>query len=66
MIITKKIKRINCISSPEFIFGFIDSNALFLITVTIKTVREENIDDTDEYLNIRDTTNQVNINNKLS
>ena len=53
-------------SSLELIFGFIDSSAPSLITVTTKTVKEENIDDTDEYLNIRDTTSQVKINNKLN
>ena len=34
-------------------------------TETTATVREENIDDSDEYLNIRDTTTHVKINSKL-
>ena len=37
-----------------------------LIKDTIRTVSEENIDDNDEYLNIKDTTTQVKINKKLS
>ena len=42
-----------------------DFNALSLIKVTTKTVKDENIDDKEEYLNIRETTTQVKINNKL-
>ena len=34
------------------------------INVTTKTVREENIDDSEEYLNINETTTHVNINSK--
>ena len=39
---------------------------MFLIKATINTVKEENIDDTDEYLNIKKTTNHVTINKILS
>ena len=45
---------------------FIDFNAVSFIRVTTKTVREENIDDNEEYRNIRDTTTQVKINKKLN
>ena len=41
--------------------GFKNSRAKF----TTNTVSAANIDDKDEYLNIKETTNQVNINNKL-
>ena len=40
------------------------SNAVSFIKVTINTVNDENKDDTEEYLNIRVTTNQVKINSK--
>ena len=33
---------------------------------TTNTVRDANIDDSDEYLNIKETTNQVKINNILN
>ena len=46
--------------------GSNDFNTLFLINVTTKTVKEENIDDSEEYLNIKETTTQVNINSKLN
>ena len=36
------------------------------IKVTTKTVRDENIDDNEENLNIRETTIHVNINKKLN
>jgi len=39
---------------------------VFLINVTTNTVKAENIEDKDEYLNIRDTTNHVKINKKLN
>ena len=47
-------------------FGFIDFNAVSLIATTTKTVNDENIDDKDEYLNIKETTSHVKINNKLN
>ena len=34
--------------------------------LTIKTVKDPNIEDKEEYLNIRETTNQVKINKKLN
>ena len=42
--------------------GLIDFTTFSLKKVTTKTVKEENIDDNEEYLKIRDTTTQVNIN----
>ena len=38
--------------------------AFSLNIVIIKIVKDENIDDTDEYLNIRVTTTQTKINSK--
>ena len=38
--------------------------AVSLIKVTVKTVKDENIEDRDEYLNIRETTSHVNINKR--
>jgi len=46
--------------------GSIDFNAVSLIRVTINTVKEENIEDIEEYLNIKNTTDQVKINRKLN
>ena len=46
--------------------GLITWITLSLINDTIKTVRDENIDDNDEYLNINETINQVKINSKLN
>ena len=37
-----------------------------LIEFITRTVNAEKIDDIDEYLNIKETTTQVNINNKNS
>ena len=62
----KKINRIKFISVPPLKFGSIDFTTFSLIIVTTNTVREENIEDKEEYLNIRDTTNQVKTNNKLN
>ena len=39
-----------------------DFSAVFLIKVTTKTVNDAKIEDKEEYLNINDTTNQVNVN----
>ena len=43
-----------------------DFNTFSLIIVTANTVKVENIEDNEEYLNIKDTTNQVKINKKLN
>ena len=43
--------------------GLIESIAVSLIAVTTNTEAEEKIDETEEYLNIRETTLQVKINN---
>ena len=45
----KKINSINAKFSPMFILGSIVFNASSLIKVTTKTVKDENIDDKDEY-----------------
>ena len=42
--------------------GLIAFTALSLKRVITKTVKEENIDDNEEYLKIRDTATQVKIN----
>ena len=39
------MNKIKAISSPKFIFELTDFNAVFLISVTTKTVREENIEE---------------------
>ncbi len=62
----KKINRINFMSPPILKFWSNDFNAVSLIKVTINTVIEENIEDTEEYLNINKTTTQVKINKKLN
>ena len=62
----KKIKSINFASSLIFRLGSIDFRAVSLINVTTNTVIEENIDEIEEYLNIRKTTSQVKTNNKLN
>ena len=73
MIKIKKINKINDISTGRFIF-FVCSvvitvnkgNVVSLINDTIKTVNDENMDETEEYLNIKETTIHVKINNKLN
>ena len=60
----KKIKRINIVFSEKSVFSFNDFITFSSIKLTAKTVKVENIDDTEEYLKIRDTTNQVNIKTK--
>ena len=62
----KKVKRINLKSSSIFIFSLIDFKAVSLIRVITKTVNDPNIEDKEEYLNIRETTNHVKINKKLN
>ena len=73
MIKIKKINKINDISTGRFIF-FVCSivivvkkgSAISLINDTTKTVNDENMDETEEYLNIKETTIHVKINNKLN
>ena len=43
-----------------------DFKAVSLIKLITKTVNDANIEDKEEYLNIRETTNQVKINKKLN
>ena len=43
-----------------------DEKKIYLVKFTIKTFSDANIDDNDEYLNIKDNTNHEKINNKLS
>ena len=43
-----------------------DFKAVSLTKDTIKTVNDPNIEDKEEYLNIRETTNQEKINKKLN
>ena len=62
----KKIKSINFISAAKIKFGSIALTAFSLNKVTISTVKEENIDDKEEYLNIRETTTHVKINKTLN
>jgi hypothetical protein len=62
----KKINRINFISALILKFWSSDFKAVSLIKVTTNTVIEENMEDTEEYLNINNTTTQVKINKKLN
>ena len=62
----KKINKINFISLSTLKLGSIDFRAVFLMRVITKTVIVANIEDSEEYLNINDVTNQVNINKKLN
>ena len=62
-----RIKKINSIF--ELTISVVDKKYVEFIKVslmklTIKTVNEANIDDTEEYLNISDITNQVKANKK--
>ena len=54
------------ISSSIFIFVSIDSNAVSLTNAITNTLNDENMDDTDEYLNINEITIHEKINNKLN
>ena len=73
MIKIKKINKTNDISTDGSIF-FVCSvvilankgNVISLIDDTTKTVNDENMDETEEYLNIKETTTHVKINNKLN
>jgi len=47
-------------------FGSIALTAFSLNNVITNTVKEENNDDREEYLNIKETTNHVKINKTLS
>ena len=60
----KKINKINFISSSTYVLEAIDCSAVSLIKAIINTVKDENIEDRDEYLNIRETTSHVNINRR--
>ena len=62
----KKINNISFISSLEFKLLLIELSVVSLIIVTTKIVKEEKIDDTEEYLKIKVTTTQVKINKKLN
>jgi hypothetical protein len=55
--VVKAIKSVAKMKSELIAFTTFSLN-----NVTTSTVKEENIDDTDEYLNIRETVNYVNIN----
>ena len=61
----KKIKSINFISVAKTKFGSIALMEFSLNKVTTNTVKEENIDDKEEYLNISETTIHVKINRAL-
>tara|TARA_B100001123_G_C15137391_1_gene957983 strand:- start:526 stop:780 length:255 start_codon:yes stop_codon:yes gene_type:complete len=65
-----KIKKINRIlESGIFVFAVTDASddiTVYLKKFTTKTVNDENNDETEEYLKIRDVTIQVNINKKQS
>ena len=62
----KKVKSVKFIPSSIFKSALIDFNAVSLIKVTTKTVNDAKIEETEEYLNIKETTNQVKINKKLN
>ena len=67
---TIKIKKINSIFESkvlltEIIVGSTEVT-VSLKKFTTKTVSEPNIEETEEYLNIRETTNHVNTNKKES
>ena len=66
MIRIKKINSIKLISWSVLMLGLIDFKAVSFINVTTQTVKEENIDDKEEYLNVRETTSHVKINKKLN
>ena len=63
---TRKINNINFISAAKTKFGSIALTAFSLNKVTTKTVKEANIDDKEEYLNIKETTIHVKINKILN
>ena len=47
-------------------FGLIAKVTFSVIKVIINTVKEEKIDDNEEYLKIKETVNQVKINNAVN
>ena len=49
-----------------FVFTSKNFNTFSFINEMTKIVNEANMDETEEYLNIKETTIQVNINRKLS
>ena len=49
-----------------FVFTSKNFNTFSFINEMTKIVNEANMDETEEYLNIKETTNQVNINRRLS
>ena len=62
----KIINNINFISETKTKFESIALTTFSLNKVIISTVKEENIDDNEEYLNINATTTHVNINRRLN
>ena len=70
MIKIKKINKTNDIPTGRFVCSVVinvnKGNAVSLINDTTKTVNDENMDETEEYLNINETTSHVKINNKLN
>ena len=62
----KKINNINCILSVKAKLGSIAFTVFSLNIVTINTVKDENIDDKEEYLKISDSTIHTKINKKLN
>ena len=60
----KKTNKINFTSSSIYASETIDLRAVSLSKDTTNTVKDANIEDREEYLNIRETVNQVNINKK--
>ena len=62
----KKTNKINFISSLIYASERIDLRAISLSKDTTNTVKDANIEDREEYLNIRETVNQVNTNKKLN
>ena len=62
----KKMNKITLIFWSKILSGEIIFKALSFMKETTKTVKDENIEDTDEYLKINEITNQENINKKLS
>ena len=53
-------------SAAKMKFGSIALTAFSLNKVITNTVKEENIDDNEEYLNIKETTAHVKINKTLN
>ena len=69
----KKINKRNDISTERFtsfdcpeLVKESKGNVVSLIKETTKTVNVENIEDIEEYLNIKETTSHVKINKKLN